>query len=69
MAHPIEPVTRQRDDKAELAYRSRFWPDIRRVEISLCVRQLETTSRWSRPDGGRGGALRLAVSIRERKKR
>ncbi|EXA29597.1 hypothetical protein FOVG_18936, partial [Fusarium oxysporum f. sp. pisi HDV247] len=37
MAHPIGPVTRQRDDKAELAYRSRFWPDIRRVEISLCV--------------------------------
>ncbi|EXA31566.1 hypothetical protein FOVG_17109 [Fusarium oxysporum f. sp. pisi HDV247] len=25
MAHPIELVTRQRDDKAQLAYRSRFW--------------------------------------------
>ncbi|KAH7154733.1 hypothetical protein DER46DRAFT_397797 [Fusarium sp. MPI-SDFR-AT-0072] len=25
MAHFIEPVTRQRDDKARLAYRSRLW--------------------------------------------
>ncbi|EXL39501.1 hypothetical protein FOCG_17902 [Fusarium oxysporum f. sp. radicis-lycopersici 26381] len=25
MAHPIEPVTRQRDDKAQPAYRNCFW--------------------------------------------
>ncbi|EWZ78896.1 hypothetical protein FOXG_22711 [Fusarium oxysporum f. sp. lycopersici 4287] len=45
MAHSIEPVTRQRDDKAQLAHRSRFLePDIRKAEISLCVRQFETAS-------------------------
>ncbi|KAJ0126814.1 Acyl-coenzyme A oxidase 3 [Fusarium oxysporum f. sp. albedinis] len=45
MAHSLEPVTRQRDDKAQLAHRSRFLePDIRKAEISLCVRQFETAS-------------------------
>ncbi|RKK09127.1 hypothetical protein BFJ67_g18251 [Fusarium oxysporum f. sp. cepae] len=34
-------------------------PDVRRAEISLCIRQSETASKWSRPDEGRGGALHL----------
>ncbi|KAJ0129563.1 Galactose oxidase [Fusarium oxysporum f. sp. albedinis] len=63
MAHPIEPVTRQRDDKAQLAYGSRFWSLMSEELRSVCVRQLETASRWSRPGEGRGGALHLAVSI------
>ncbi|RKK71144.1 hypothetical protein BFJ71_g17608 [Fusarium oxysporum] len=34
-------------------------PGVRRAEISLCMRQPETASMWSRPDGGRGNALHL----------
>ncbi|EXA29854.1 hypothetical protein FOVG_18720 [Fusarium oxysporum f. sp. pisi HDV247] len=45
MAHPIEPVTRQRDDKAQLAYGSRFWSLMSEELRSVCVRQLETASK------------------------
>ncbi|KAJ0129388.1 Uncharacterized protein HZ326_27515 [Fusarium oxysporum f. sp. albedinis] len=38
-------------------------PGVGRAEISLCVRQLETTSRWSPPDEGRCHVLHLAASI------
>ncbi|EWZ77407.1 hypothetical protein FOWG_18182 [Fusarium oxysporum f. sp. lycopersici MN25] len=59
MAHPIEPVTRQRDDKAQLAYGSRFWSLMSEELRSVCMRQPETASRWSRPDGERGDTLHL----------
>ncbi|EXK24448.1 hypothetical protein FOMG_18823 [Fusarium oxysporum f. sp. melonis 26406] len=41
MAHPIEPVTRQRDDKTQLASGSRFWSLMSEEPRSVCVRQLE----------------------------